>query len=125
LREKYVEACTPEYCWLLTDYLALVIIVCLALSYFYCYDLIGKIFIPGSSILTFDEITFKYAAKGLLNFAVVAHVAEAVYVAYQCRTTLKLPSHVTLKWFIIVCCAGYPVLIRFMNIISTDSKKDS
>uniref|UniRef100_A0A7S4HQP9 Uncharacterized protein n=1 Tax=Odontella aurita TaxID=265563 RepID=A0A7S4HQP9_9STRA len=55
-------------------------------------------------------------------FTVVAHTAEAAYVAYHCRTTLKTTHATALKWFFLTCCTGFPVTMKATELFGVASK---
>lgn len=123
LRKKYIEACTPEFVWIVKDRLALMIVTYLVFSIVYCFHSVESIPFPGT-IAKLETILSKHAAKALLTFVFVAHIAEALFVAYKCQTVFNLPFNVTAKWFIIVFCCGYPCFFRFQSISSFVSQKN-
>ena len=51
-------------------------------------------------------------------FGIVAHVLEAIYVAYLCQTKLKLNIITTLSWFVVVTMVGYPMTLKVLNFVS-------
>ena len=56
-------------------------------------------------------------------FAVVAHGVEAIYVAYLSHTKLKLSVGITMKWFLLVCCTGFPFTTRFMPLVNGEKEE--
>jgi len=48
-------------------------------------------------------------------FAIIAHLLEALYVAYHAIRTLKLRLGNTLMWFYLVLCVGFPVARRLLE----------
>lgn len=42
-------------------------------------------------------------------FAIVAHAAEAIYIAIMLRKRASLEFLACFKWFALICCVGYPL----------------
>lgn len=53
-------------------------------------------------------------------FAIVAHMGEAVWAVYKCRTTLKLKVKSTAMWFVFVSMVGYPVFTELFTLLAVD-----
>jgi len=51
---------------------------------------------------------------------VVAHLLEATWAAYKCRTTLKLKLPATLIWFLTVTFSGYFILSDLIMLLTVD-----
>lgn len=47
-------------------------------------------------------------------FAIVAHAAEAIYIAIMLRKRASLGCLTCLKWFALICCVGYPLTKKAM-----------
>jgi Protein of unknown function (DUF2470)/Domain of unknown function (DUF4499) len=63
---------------------------------------------------------FARVVQFAFGFTVVAHVGEALYSAYHCRTVLKLPWTVTLEWFLAICATGFPVFMELLELLTVD-----
>ena len=112
--EDYVRTCSPQIKWLVTDPISLIIIVaCSTLAILHYTGMANNLppFIDAKAVSFF------------WYFSVVVHVFEAIYVAYLCRTKANLSAGITMKWFVFVCCTGWPMASRFMNLIQDEKEK--
>mmetsp|Transcript_16874 Transcript_16874/g.24722 ORF Transcript_16874/g.24722 Transcript_16874/m.24722 type:complete len:214 (-) Transcript_16874:154-795(-) len=105
LIEEHHRVLSPQLLWLATDIMARVIVVlCTVLGY--CNYFVFR--------QTEPAVSYSFLA------AIGIHFLEALFVVYLCRTNLKLKLGATLKWFVLVCCAGYPMTSRVTALVKVD-----
>mmetsp|Transcript_18535 Transcript_18535/g.26294 ORF Transcript_18535/g.26294 Transcript_18535/m.26294 type:complete len:137 (+) Transcript_18535:1-411(+) len=123
LKDEYLRASNPKLSWLVTDPLTVLILFgCSTLGYMhFCYYTTN---ISSSGDIPLPRTLLQNVIQVSLYFAIVVHIIEAIYVAYLSHTTLKLPLSITLKWFFLVCLAGYPFTTRFLNLIPSKDKEE-
>ena len=129
LIEEHHRALSPKFSWLITDSMMRVLFGgCLLLGVGtvlgkdelasriddapWVAGIVGSIF--GSSAL------FAKLVVGSFYFSLAAHGLEAVYVAYLCKTTLKVKVGTTLQWFLLNLCTGFPVMNKIRELVGVD-----
>lgn len=65
----------------------------------------------------------EYAVKVCWMFGAIAHLAEAVYVAYICKTCLKMRFQNMLSWFVMVVLVGYPMTSKVLHLKNVQQKE--
>lgn len=68
-----------------------------------------KSFYPRTDILVL-------VVQAVFYIIMVAHICEAVFAAYICRSTLKLKWQGTLQWMIFVGAVGFPILNELQTL---------
>ena len=63
--------------------------------------------------------------EGSFYFSVVAHTAEAIYVAYHSRKSLKLSWKSTLLWFSTITLVGFPITKEFSPLLAAYNKSEA
>jgi hypothetical protein len=130
LIEIHHQVLSPKVSWLITDPLALIILViCSFLGYCtYAFDKTALI----DHIQQLDRLNnvlenistgsgasaFALLIYGSWYFALVVHVMEAMYAAYHCRKTLKLKVGNTMLWFVLVSLVGFPIMSKLMRLVN-------
>ena len=124
------EHLSPKFSLLITDPLNRIIILSvLALGYFsyqglhsfvsdittYAPPFVKDMIIDG--IFGSTETLFMFI-KFSFKFAIVAHVMEAMYVAFLCRTVLKLKTKTIVEWYLIVSITGYPMTSKVLDFVN-------
>lgn len=140
LIEIHQSVLSPRIYWLVTDPTALLILVVCSGLGFATYA-IGESDLA-SHIKNMPELnsniesifgsaaTFAKCVKWSWYFAFVVHWMEAIYGAYECKTTLKLRKNVTILWFFLIWCVGWPITARLKKFAdmqkatNTERKKD-
>jgi hypothetical protein len=128
------EVCAPGVSWLFTHVDALVVlIICASLGY--ATHIIGI-----SNLVEFIEndapklnnvistvfgsaATFGKWVRGSWIFAVVAHTAEALYVLYHAKTTLKMGVKAQLLWYALVSSVGMPITKEFLHMMKIQASQ--
>ena len=114
--------------WLVTDPVALVIIIVTALLAYGSYGFGGaqglatavrgaKRLEDAVSSIWGSADTFARHVVFFWYFAVTIHALEGSYVAYHAIRTLKLRLGSTLLWFYLVLCTGFPIAKRFFEFL--------
>lgn len=132
LIQDHHKALEPKFGWIIKEPLILaIIVICVAMGL--ATHALGSEKLS-ALIESFPKIestvsavfgspsTFATLVAKAWYFSVVAHGAEAVYVAYQCRVTLKTTPVAAFKWFILTCCAGFPVTRKATELFEVASK---
>ena len=57
-------------------------------------------------------------------FGITAHVVEALYAAYLCKTLLKMKTMATLSWFVIISMVGYPMTSKILEFARIQKKSN-
>jgi hypothetical protein len=126
------QSLKPKVHWLVTDPVALVVVLVTALLALGTYGFGGaqglatvisdakpwNFFIAsiwGSTDLFAKQVVFFW------YFAIVLHALEGVYVAYHAVRTFKLGLGTTLLWFYLVLCTGFPISKRFLELLKVQS----
>lgn len=68
------------------------------------------------------------AVKVSWMFGVLAHLAEAVYVAYICKVYLNMTYRNVVSWFLVVTLVGYPMtskVLRLKNVQQMSEKSSN
>lgn len=130
--QDHHKALNPSFGWIITEPLILVIVVICAAMGFATHAIGSKELAaliesspkiePTISAMFGSPSTFCLLVAAAWYFSVVAHTAEAVYVAYQCRKTLKTTAASALKWFLLTCCAGFPVTRKATELFDVANK---
>ena len=126
------QALFPRVKWLVTDPMALTIIIASALLAYGTYGF-GEggggaqgLATAVRSAKRLDETissiwgsadTFARQVVFFWYFTVTVHALEGAYVAYHAIRTLKLRLGSTLLWFYLVLCTGFPVAKRFLEFL--------
>jgi hypothetical protein len=111
-------AMEPRCVWLVTEKLPLLILIVTA-TLGYVTLVLGE----DGILTTIDALPlvvqqiisslfgsyFFVAVRASFYFAIVAHTTEAVYVAVMLRTKANLSYLACFKWFVLICCVGYPL----------------
>lgn len=126
-------AMEPHCLWLVTEPLPLLImIVVAALGY---ATLVLKEtglqnVVEASPLLIQKTISVLFGSffftvvRASFYFSIFAHTAEAVYVATMLRVKANLGYLACMKWFVLICCVGYPVTSKAMKFIGQQPKDD-
>mmetsp|Transcript_30966 Transcript_30966/g.48494 ORF Transcript_30966/g.48494 Transcript_30966/m.48494 type:complete len:231 (-) Transcript_30966:207-899(-) len=119
--------------WLVTEPLPLVILaVTAALGYttlvlgedglqsaIQSWPLIGQ-----KIISTIFGSYFFGVVRASFYFAIVAHAAEAIYIAIMLRKRASLGYLVCLKWFALICFVGYPLTKKAVLYTNANESKE-
>jgi hypothetical protein len=73
---------------------------------------VEKIF--GSANVLAEQVRFFF------YFSIVAHVAEAIWAVYKCKSVLKLKFQACLMWFLTVSAVGYPIFKELLTLLTID-----
>ena len=115
--------------WLVTDPVALVIIIAAALLAFGTYGFGGGAHGLAAAVGRAERLndtissiwgsadTFARHVVFFWYFTVTIHALEGAYVAYHAMRTLKLRLGSTLLWFYLVLCTGFPIARRFLEFL--------
>lgn len=127
LIQVHYDACAPRFHWLLTKPVATIIIVTVTfLTYATIVMGLDNLTNSIESMETANQFTttvfgnagrFSFLVGASFYFTVVAHLAEAIYVAHHSRKTVKLRYSTTLEWFILVALTGYPITVEFLDLL--------
>ena len=132
LIQLHHEALAPRLSWLVTDPVALVILLAAALLAMGTYGFGGAeglaTAVRGANRLD-DAISSLWGsapvfARQVVFFwycTVTIHALEGAYVAYHAIRTLKLRLGSTLLWFYLVLCTGFPIAKRFLEFLKVHS----
>jgi hypothetical protein len=128
------KVCTPSPSWLLTNPLALIILVaCTALSYGVYVGSEGivdglSVHAPrleaGISVIFGSTHFFSYFVFGSFWFAIVAHVVEACIAMYYCHTSLHLHAGPTILWGVLIFLVGYPIFNELQDLLAVQTKNN-
>jgi hypothetical protein len=114
----------PHFSWLITEPLPLLImVVVVALGY-------ATLVLEEAGLQTIVEASpfqktisvlfgsfFFVVVRASFYFSIFAHTAEAVYVATMLRVKANIGYLTCMKWFVLICCVGYPVTSKAMKFI--------
>jgi hypothetical protein len=126
------ELCAPKIHWLVTNPLALTVLVtCSGLGF-------GTIVWGVEGIVdAFEQVprleagiastfgstqTFGYAVLASWYFAVVAHGMEAAIAYRQCSKTLQLETRASLTWTTLVFLVGFPILSELQGMVQAQKE---
>jgi len=131
-----MKAFDPKFSWLVTEPSTFVVFI-LCLSFAYATHILkedGIVSMLGSSPYFVQDIvdkffccwyTFASRVQKLWFLTAAAHVLEGMFVAYQCKTQLKLPNKITFKWFILTCCVGFCMTGKIIEYVGMNRKFQS
>lgn len=112
-------AMEAQFTWLVTEPLPLLILtVTAALGYTTLVlgedgleSAIESLPLIGQTIIStiFRSYYFFGVVRASFYFAIVAHAAEAIYIAIMLRKRASLGYLPCLIWFSLICCVGYPL----------------
>lgn len=120
------RAMEAQFVWLVTEPLPLLILIVTSLLG-YATLLLGEdglqkamdsVPIVGQIISTFLGSYYFIVVRASFYFAIVAHAAEAIYIAIMLRTRANLGYLACLKWFALICCVGYPMTKKALMFTS-------
>ena len=129
IRRIRTNVCSPNLFWLVTDPLALVIlVVCSLLAYgtYIGVESMTDAFLGAPKIeRTISAVfgsprTFSYLVCGSFWFSVAAHGLEASIAVYYSITSLKIGVLPTTLWGIMIFLVGYPVFSRLQQLVSIE-----
>ena len=66
---------------------------------------------------------FFVVVRASFYFSIFAHAAEAVYVTTMLRVKADLGYLACVKWFVLICCVGYPVTSKAIKFIGQKGNK--
>ena len=121
------HVCSPNPLWLITDPLALLILVFCGLLAYGTYigvDDMTNAFVQAPRLeRTISAIfgtprTFSYLVCGAFWFSIVAHGFEASIAVYYSMTSLKLGVVPASLWGIMIFLVGYPIFSRLQELLS-------
>ena len=126
------QVCAPQVSWLVTHVDALVVLLIVVLLG-YATHMIGterlteilqqNTLLGGTRLLSVGGAKYLSAAvKYSWYFAILAHGAEALYVVYQARTTLKMRASGAALWFLMVGSVGWPITKEFLELLRVHNK---
>ena len=134
LRQIHNKVCGPKVHWLVTDVLALVILVtCTAIAFGTLIlgmdgmiDAISKAprLEEGISTIFTSKTIFAYAVVASFWFAIIAHGIEAVISYKLCTDVLALDLGPTFVWVLLVFTVGYPIFSRLQLFAETQQRND-
>jgi len=133
IEELYQRVSAPQWSWLVTDPLALIIwITCGLLGY-------GTLVLgrdgmvesishaprleAGIETVFLHTSYFAVAVTVAFWFSVVAHGIEAFLAIHQCRTSLGLHWRATISWAILISSVGYPIFSRLTELVDRMSTR--
>jgi len=129
IRQIRTNVCSPNLFWLVTDPLALVIlVVCSLLAYgtYIGVESMTDAFLGAPKVeRTISAVfgspqTFSYLVCGSFWFSVAAHGLEASIAVYYSITSLKIGVLPTTLWGIMIFLVGYPVFSRLQQLVSIE-----
>jgi hypothetical protein len=111
------RAMEAQCAWLVTEPLPLLILIVTSVLGYATLGLgedglqsaIDSVSLVGQIISTIFGSYFFIVVRASFYFAVVAHAAEAIYIAIMLRTRATLGYLACLKWFALISCVGYPM----------------
>jgi hypothetical protein len=123
------KVCAPRLHWLVSKPLALIICSIIAVMGYGTWmgvpemtEALGnakqlnfyveKIF--GSASVLAELVRFFF------YFSIAAHVAEAIWAVYKCKSVLKLKSQACLMWFLTISAVGYPIFEELLTLLTID-----
>ena len=125
-------AMEPHFLWLVTEPLPLLImIIIVALGY-------ATLVLKEAGLQTIVEASplpiqktisvlfgsfFFVVVRASFYFSIFAHAAEAVYVTTMLRVKADLGYLACVKWFVLICCVGYPVTSKAIKFIGQKGNK--
>ena len=126
--EMHHKCLQPDFSWLLTEPLCRMILFSMTgLGYAY-YN------IDMQEVAEQNEIVanlfgargqgLAYAVNISWMFGITAHVVEALYAAYLCKTLLKMKTMATLSWFVIISMVGYPMTSKILEFARIQKKSN-
>ena len=127
MSDLHDELCSPNPSWLITNPLALLILVfCSILAYGTYLDVDGitDAFIQAPQLeKTINALfgttrNFGYFVSGSFWFAIVAHTFEAIIAVYYSLTSLKVGVVPASLWGIMIFLVGYPIFKELKELLS-------
>jgi len=125
------RACTPNPLWLVTDPLALLILIFCGLLAYGTYigvEDMTDAFVQAPRLeRTISAIfgtprTFSYLICASFWFSIVAHGFEAVVALHYATRSLKLGIGPASLWGIMIFLVGYPIFSRLQELVSIEHK---
>ncbi|KAL7567851.1 hypothetical protein ACA910_000592 [Epithemia clementina (nom. ined.)] len=131
------EVMSPKFYWLLSKPTAFIIVLVGSIVAY------GVLFMGVSRMESTIENNAQVLAHNLANvfgstrmfvevlrflfwLLVVIHCGEGLFAVYHCRSTLKLGLQQQIMWFILLFCAGFPIMSEFKILLeAVASTKDS
>jgi len=118
----------PNFSWLLTEPLSRTCLFLMAgLGYaYYCVDMqaLAEQNETVAAIAGEKGEVFAYAVKISWIFGISAHILEAIYAAFVCKTVLKMKNMAALSWFLIISMVGYPMTTKVLEFVSIQKKSN-
>ena len=123
------DVCAPRLFWLVTDPLALgILVVCGLLAYgtYVGVDGMTDALLKAPKLETTigmvfgSSRNFSYAVCAAFWFSIVAHGIEACVAAYYAMSVLKIGLGPTSRWAFLVSLVGYPVLGRLQKLVAIE-----
>jgi|AntRauTorckE5430_2_1112549.scaffolds.fasta_scaffold02291_3 hypothetical protein len=122
LVELHHRCLAPKFSWWITEPLSRTVVLSMAgLGYaYYCVDMQELVEQNEMIAVVAGEKgeVFAYAVKISWLFGIAAHIAEAIYAAFICKTLLKMKNAGTFAWFVIISITGYPMMSKVMKFAS-------
>lgn len=130
LVQDHHKALTPKFTWLVTDPLMRMLFgACILLGVGtalgqeelgrrvddtpWASSIVNAVFGTSASFANF--------VVGAWYFSLVAHTMEAFYTSYLCKSTLKMKTGTTFKWFLLNVCTGFPIMKKVQELVAVDS----
>eukprot|EP00986_Skeletonema_menzelii_P000901 scaffold255_cov142-Skeletonema_menzelii.AAC.13 len=126
------NAMEAQCVWLVTEPLPLLILIVtatlgyatLALGEDGLQTAIETLPLVGQKIIsTIFKSYFFAMVRASFYFAIIAHAAEAIFIAVMLRLRAKLGYLACLKWFVLTSCVGYPLTKKAM-LYTNQPKED-
>jgi hypothetical protein len=129
LIEDHHKSLTPKFTWLVNDpVMRMLFGVCLLLGVGTALgreELVARInYTPWArSIVNFifgTSTRFVKLVIGAWYFSLIAHLLEAIYTVYLCKTILKMKLGTVMKWFVLTVCTGFPIMNKVQELVEVD-----
>jgi hypothetical protein len=125
LIDDHHKALNPKFSWLVTDPIITIL--------FTVSILLGVAMALGREEFTIivdrtsfikhifgSSSRFVGAVINIWYISSVAHILEAMYTAYLCKTVLKLKTGAVMKWFVLNAMVGFPIMSKVQELAAID-----
>ena len=127
------EVSAPQISWLVTDPFAFLVLVVCALLGFTVHGIgIGSLVEVIESSPTWNDFittifgsaaTFGTSVRASWVLCVVAHNAEALFVLYHAKLTMKMGAKAQFLWYFVCACVGWPMTQKFLHLKKMQEKQ--
>jgi len=126
--EMHHKCLEPDFSWLLTEPLCRIILFSVTGLGYAHYNIDMQELVEQNEIIA-NMVGARGQGLAFLvmiswKFAITAHVVEALYAAYLCKTLLKMKTMATLSWFVIISMVGYPMTSKILEFARIQKKSN-